>query len=215
MCGSPDSRLLQIYTNIGKEKKLELKITKTCGIILNSNQPLSSKVCRKCENFVNKMRDFRQNCQNVQLEFHKKVSTKRCLLLSPTSSEKENKKQNIQPAPSVSPRKSLNFQQHNTSKLSSVFDSNFDAYVTNQITMNQYNNINNALATRIPHTISQALIKYCPSIIAAIKKELADQITKSTNNLCSKKENASVLYNHTYNGMANFDIDNLFILILT
>ena len=63
--------------------------------------------------------------------------------------------------------------------------------------------------TRIPHTLGNVLFKECPAVTLAVKKAITDQVTKNTNQLCTKKENASILYNHTYNGMANFDIEKL------
>ena len=209
LCGSADKRLYKIYTNIGKEKKqLDLKITKTCGITLHGNQSFSSSICRNCETFVNKMWDFRQKCQQNQLKFHQNISIKRCLVLSPSTGKENKKHQSIQPSSFV--KKSLNFDKSKDENTkSSVFGSSFDELVTTELTLNQCISISNAMNTRIPHTLGNVLFKECPAVTLAVKKAITDQVTKNTNQLCTKKENASILYNHTYNGMANFDIEKL------
>ena len=58
LCGSAEKGLIKIYTKIGPEKLLGLKITKARGIDLHQNQLLSSSICRNCELFVNKMWNF-------------------------------------------------------------------------------------------------------------------------------------------------------------
>ena len=74
--------MTNVLIKAAKDKNLQQYIVYMCGLKIEENDSLPHVICRKCKNFVTKMSLFRQSCQKVQVELHKKNSLKR-LHLSP------------------------------------------------------------------------------------------------------------------------------------
>ena len=85
--------LLRIYSVSGKEKGLELKILRTCGIHTQENDYLPKVICRVCAGFIEKMWNFRNLCQKNQVELRQNISIKRVSKFSPSSAKPPGKRQ--------------------------------------------------------------------------------------------------------------------------
>ena len=66
-----------IFSKSGFEKDLARICGRTCGIVVAENDGLPQAVCRKCETFIQKMWNFRKNCQKNQIKLRQSVSLKR------------------------------------------------------------------------------------------------------------------------------------------
>ena len=60
-------------------------MSQTCGIVIAETDYLKKAIYRKCGNFVNKMWEFRQQTQEVQLTLRQQFSVKRGIATSPAS----------------------------------------------------------------------------------------------------------------------------------
>ena len=88
LCGGADEsrHMLRVLSKTGLEKNLPSKVHYACGMIINDGDCLTKLICRKCEAFIHKVCDFKQQCQNMQtkLELEQYCSVKRCMELSPS-----------------------------------------------------------------------------------------------------------------------------------
>lgn len=65
------SHLIRIYSVQGKQKEMERKVLRACGIDLAENDGFSNCICRKYESFVNKIWEYRQG---IQQKFDRKIT---------------------------------------------------------------------------------------------------------------------------------------------
>ena len=70
LCGGANANvvvrhMLQVLSKAGLEKNLPLKVHYACGIAINEGDCLPNLICRKCEAFIHKVCDFKQQCQNM------------------------------------------------------------------------------------------------------------------------------------------------------
>ena len=105
------SHLIRVFAKTGSQKNLQDIITKTCGIKVLEQDMLSTTICRKCQRFILKMKDFRDLCQKNQITLRQQFSVKR-MALSPKVHQSKQKKlsnnENIPPEPFLhSPKKKL------------------------------------------------------------------------------------------------------------
>lgn len=80
--GANESRhMLRVLSKTGLEKNLPSKVHYACGITINDGDFLTKLIYRKCETFIHKVCDFKQQCQNMQtkLELEQYCSVKRCM----------------------------------------------------------------------------------------------------------------------------------------
>ena len=63
----------------------------TCGIVIAETDYLKKVICQKCGSFVNKMWEFRQQTQEVQLTLRQQFSVKRGIATSPASCKQPEK----------------------------------------------------------------------------------------------------------------------------
>ena len=225
--------LLKIYSKSGVHKALQRKVSRTCGIDLSQNDGLPETICRKCENFVEKMWTFRQVCQKIQLELRQSFQIKRCLIMSP--SFKQEQKRVAVEKHQVSPRKQLsfgplknitnNFQNDKVNIMSniltnrstpivpstiiSVYNKDFNKIVNTPLNADQYRNMTNSINTKMPVEISNCIQKECPSVALALKQTLLEELKQSVNKLCRRKESSSVLLNNSFTGMSEFKFDSI------
>ena len=68
LCGDVKdyARSTLIFGKVGRKKKLSELIKNTLGIVINEEEALSSKVCRKCQDLLKKFDDFKTMVLNIQ-----------------------------------------------------------------------------------------------------------------------------------------------------
>ena len=88
LCGDAKdyARSTLIFGKVGRKKKLAELIKNTLGIVINEEEALSSKVCRKCQDLLKKSDDFKTMELNIQETTLSEGPTKRCFK-SPLSAE--------------------------------------------------------------------------------------------------------------------------------
>ena len=93
-----------VFSPKSQEKKLAQKIIRTCGVDMNSSDPISVRICRPCYNFVFKMNEYRDKAQAAQIQLWSNVKVKRmhmsprALKPSTTSTCTSKKRLQYQPA---------------------------------------------------------------------------------------------------------------------
>ena len=105
--------LFHIFSKPGREKQLATTILRTFGIDVTERDVMPKVICRKCESFVNKMWNFRHNCQLSQLEIRQAISVKR-MIKSPGT--KPVKKQQTEESTDLKPQTSMFRRQLQFSK---------------------------------------------------------------------------------------------------
>ena len=70
LCGGAyeTRHMLRVLGKSGIEKNLPAKIHYVCGITISEADCLPELVCRKCEEFVFNVSDFKQKSENIQSE---------------------------------------------------------------------------------------------------------------------------------------------------
>ena len=82
LCGSDkDKTMLKIFSDKGIKKKLSEKIYTVAGITVKTTDAISLLICRKCENFLNKVMQFRHTVYENNNFQRRQQSVKRLLPL--------------------------------------------------------------------------------------------------------------------------------------
>ena len=69
--GNESRHMLRVLSKTDLEKNLPSKVHYACGIIINDGDCLTKLICRKCEAFIHKVCDFKQQgeCRKQVREF--------------------------------------------------------------------------------------------------------------------------------------------------
>ena len=60
--------MLRIFIKVGSSNDLCAKVHKTCGIKILEDDTRSKILCRGCVSFVNKMKQFIQRAQSIEIK---------------------------------------------------------------------------------------------------------------------------------------------------
>lgn len=210
----------RLFSKTGLEKNYVNKIKETLGIIVLQTDIISKCICRPCATMVDKYAIFKNKCNTTQQNLMQKLRTKRINKDSPSGSNarqskkhqsqhSETRKQLLYPEQNINTTLNENILIGNTqTKCKSVYDTNFDMFVTQPLKNNEIKNINMAVNTKIPHAISGTLNKL-NTIDLANKKNILQQIDKQAESLCKRKGKTSILYHKGYEEISGFKLEFL------
>ena len=196
-----------------------------CGIDITESVSLSTLICRKCHGFVSKASDFRQRCMQMQIQLEQLCSVKRCVELSPSCkppskrstselrrfAESSSEQLNFGEAPAQAiqrePMKEANpsflplasVLQDDTPSLpdaSKLIDGDTEEFI--RVTNTQ------------PAVIADVIKQRSPSVIAALKLTIKDEIAAACQTLC-RRSDGSVLYSkrNSFETLKGFDFDRV------
>ena len=213
----------RLFSKSGLEKNYVDKIKETLGIIVLQNDTISKCICKPCATMVDKYANFRNKCYLTQKNLIQRLRTKRINKDSPSGSNaRQSKKLHHINNPSET-RKQLLFPEQNINhilngntsagsnmltKCESVYDKNFDAFVTQPLKNIEIKSINMAVNTKIPHAISGTINKL-ESIDLANKKNILQHMDKQAESLCKRKGKTSILYHKGYKEISEFKLELL------
>lgn len=200
-------RLFSIFNKVGLEKNLKRKISRTCGIDVNEADVLPAVICRTCMNFIEKMWTYRKKCQESQINLRNNIAVKR-MHLSPSGSKVENSK--ITP----NSRKKLLFHTSKIENHVQISDAMPDIQSTDKnqcteeiITLTDQSKIIEAVTNRETKVIAEVISK--TPVMTKITNIIKRELETSSNNLCKRKGNTSMLLDNTYSGLAKFSNQKL------
>jgi hypothetical protein len=195
----------QIFSNIGKSNLLQRKISCCCGVNTSENDLLSVVICRNCDLFINKIWNFRIECdRNQTKEIHTKRLSNEWLDSLPNSKKKLIFKNNTS---------ELNIQiSKNLKHIYPKVDEskqNFSQEIEIPLSIREQQQLISSIRTSIPSTVANTL-SVTPSILALVKKKILADLSLSCKKLCCRT-NSSVLYNKSFSDMTSFDMEKLWI----
>ena len=229
-CEAFESRhLTRVFGRASKKKgskgDLSSKIRNVCGIDMTESDSLSTLICRNCDGFVSKASDFRQRCMQMQVQLGQLCSVKRCIALSPSCklpskrstsehrrfAESSSEQLNFGEAPAQAiqrePMKEANpsflplasVLQDDTPSLpdaSKLIDGDTEEFI--RVTNTQ------------PAVIADVIKQRSPSVIAALKLAIKDEIAAACQTLC-RRSDGSVLYSNrnSFETLKGFDFDRV------
>ena len=209
----------------GSKGDLSSKIRNVCEIDITESDSVSTLICSKCHGFVSKASDFRQRCMQMQIQLEQQCSVKRCVELSPSCKppskrstselrrfvESSSKQLNFGEAPAQAiqrePMKEANpsflplasVLQDETPSLpdaSKLIDGDTEEFI--RVTNTQ------------PAVIADVIKQRSPSVIAALKLTIKDEIAAACQTLC-RRSDGSVLYRNrnSFKTLKEFDFDRV------
>ena len=206
LCGNANEtqHMLRIFSKSGKEKDLCFKVQKTCCIQITEDDTDSKVICRTCEAFVYKMYDFIQRGQAIQTQVEQtEYSVKRCVDLSPSSQQTTKRV----PSAARTSARQLSFATapadetpvrvllpKPTAGMTCSLLPDAEMFLNDS----QQQKLMSAVKSKYPTVVAE-IVKYCPSILASIKK-----INASCRSLC-KRSGGSVLYGNHYESLRDFE----------
>ena len=210
----------------GSKEDLSSKIRNVCGIDITESDSLSTLICRKCDGFVSRASDFRQRCMQMQIQLEQQCSVKRCVELSPSCkppskrstselrrfAESSSEQLNFGEAPAQAiqrePMKEANpsflplasVLQDDTPSLpdaSKLIDGDTEEFIR-------------VTKTTQPAVIADVIKQRSPSVIAALKLTIKDEIAAACQTLC-RRSDGSVLYSNrnSFETLKGFDFDRV------
>ena len=209
----------------GSKGDLSSKIRNVCEIDITESDSPSTLICRKCHGFVSKASDFRQRCMEMQIQLEQLCSVKRCVEFSPSCkppskrstselrrfAESSSKQLNFGEAPAQAiqrePMKEANpsflplasVLQDETPSLpdaSKLIDGDTEEFIR--------------VANTQPAVIADVIKQRSPSVIAALKLTIKDEIAAACQTLC-RRSDGSVLYNNrnSFETLKEFDFNRV------
>ena len=222
--------LSQVFSKAGINKSIQKKIFTTTGVIIAKHDVWSQSVCRGCVAFVEKMWEFREKCEKNETELRKKCSVKR-LPQSPLVKENKfvflenetlqsditnsSKQHYITPINTTNNITTKNITPVNITKQ----NISHNIYKNQNITQTQIKilpKINFNISSS-NNTISNApfsnntCTKESTNLISNENRTLQDTLNdlwKSCDKL-AKRKNSSLLLNHSYEGLRDFNFVEL------
>ena len=182
LCGQEKKHLQKIFSKIGKMKNLQEKIIKGADIMVAEDDELSTSICKVCENFINKISVFQENCQGVTDSII--TVTKRCVKESDESLNVQGishkKLRFTEPLPSQAQKENL--------VVSDVLDAE----------------------TKSPVKCAKLIFESCPNILKEIEKLMLSKIKETADSLCTRKDGNSILFQKDFKSLANLEFDTIF-----
>ena len=183
LCGQEKKQLQKIFSKIGKMKYLQEKIIKGVDIMVAEDDELSTSICKVCENFINKISVFQENCQGVTDSII--TVTKRCVKESDESLNVQgisHKKLRFadEPLPSQAQEENL--------VLSDVLDAEANS----------------------PVECAKLIFESCPNILKEIEILMLSKIKETADSLCTRKDGNSILFQKDFKSLATLEFDTIF-----
>ena len=205
LCGScyESHRMCRI---LNKTENMCTKIKETCKINVTVDDNLSKLMCRNCKKFVNKMFDFIEKCQNMQVRTNQSCSAKRCVELSPSVTIPPSKRLSVSADQEGSHfvKKTL-FSCETVSTYSETTETFIQESFKQILNESQKQKIIQAAESKQAVVLAHIIKEYCPIVLASLKKSMVD-VSLSCKNLC-KRSGGSVLFGTTYESLKEFDFD--------
>ena len=221
-------QMLRVLSKTGLEKNLPSKVHYACGIAIHDGDCLTNLICRKCEAFIHKVCDFKQQCQNMQtkLELEQYCPVKRCMELSLSCKQPAKRsagksrgeasaKQLLLGETSTEISKSDQQEFVEKADPSSIVNNAEELSTPLRGSQRQDDDGNNlvaiitgALNLKPADAMAEIIRTHCPSVFLALKSAIAAEFSTACQKLCRRSQ-GSVLYGNSYESVMEFTFDSI------
>ena len=206
----------------GSKEDLASKIRNVCGINITESDSLSTLICRKCDGFVSKASDFRQRCMQMQIQLEQLCSVKRCVELSPSCKPPSKRSTSELRRFAESSSEQLNFGEAQTQAIP-MKEANPSFLPLASVLQDETPSLPDAsklidgdteefirVANTQPAVIADVIKQRSPSVIAALKLTIKDEIAAACQTLC-RRSDGPVLYSNrnSFETLKEFDFDRV------